>query len=61
MSDILRSAFNNISSNVWSNDNHNNSDSGLSDNPFVGQNIELKGIKLRVERVIAEGMSQHLF
>ncbi|CAG2116429.1 unnamed protein product, partial [Medioppia subpectinata] len=53
MSDILRSAFNNISSNVWSSD-HNN-DSVHSDNPFVGQTIDLKANKLRVERVIAEG------
>ena len=56
MSDILRSAFNNISSNVWATDNHNNSDPQYSDNPFVGQTIDLKANKYRVERVIAEGL-----
>ncbi|XP_054162058.1 cyclin-G-associated kinase-like isoform X2 [Oppia nitens] len=53
MSDMLRSAFNNLSSNVWSNDH--NSDSSYSDNPFVGQTIDLNANKYRVERVIAEG------
>lgn len=63
MSDILRSALNNmtnnwsIGSNIGSNNDYNNSNNECthSDNQFVGQNIELKGIKLRVERVIAEG------
>jgi hypothetical protein len=58
MSDLFRSALNNISSNwnIGSNSDQNSTNDSLnSDNQFVGQNIELKGIKLRVERVIAEG------
>jgi hypothetical protein len=58
MSDLFRSALNNISSNwnIGSNSDQNSTNDSLnSDNQFVGQTIELKGIKLRVERVIAEG------
>jgi hypothetical protein len=59
MSDLFRSALNNISSNwnIGSNSDQNSTNDSLnSDNQFVGQTIELKGIKLRVERVIAEGI-----
>jgi len=50
MGEFLR-AFTNISSN-WANNGESNVD---QDNEFVGQTIELKGHRLRVERVLAEG------
>ena len=43
MADIFRSAFNYISQ------------TGKSDNDFVGQYVELGPVQLRVRRVIAEG------
>lgn len=49
MGDFLKSAFNNISSN-WANETN-----FIEDNEFVGQIIELKGHRLKVERVLAEG------
>lgn len=51
MGDFLRSAFTNISSN-WA----NNGEPGIDpENEFVGQAIELKGHRLKVEKVLAEG------
>ena len=53
MGDFIRSAFTNISSN-WSNSN-GESNCVDQDNEFVGQIIELKGHRLKVEKVLAEG------
>lgn len=52
MGDFLRSAFTNISSNWTSNGESNYVD---QENEFVGQTIELKGHRLKVEKVLAEG------
>lgn len=63
MSEYLRSAFNNIQSSLGSNSNNEGTDGGQQgqiDNEFVGQNVDLKGQRLRVERVIAEGIPRLL-
>lgn len=52
MGDFLRSAFTNISSN-WANNGESGGD--YTDNEFVGQIVELKGHRLKVEKVLAEG------
>ena len=60
MNEYLKSAFTNISSS-WSNSSTDNDHStSNTDNAFVGQTVELEGQKLRVERVIAEGMPRIL-
>lgn len=51
MGDFLRSAFTNINNN-WTNNGESNLD---QENEFVGQTIELKGHRLKVEKVLAEG------
>lgn len=45
MSDLFKSAFGYFSA----------PSSEQSDNPFVGQIIEVSGVKLRIKKVIAEG------
>lgn len=55
MSEYLRSAFNNLSSNWGSPSNDESTPHQREDNPFVGETIDLKGHRLKVERVIAEG------
>lgn len=69
MSEYFKSAFSNLSSqlvgaassavsgNQWSSDQHGN-DSHQQENSFVGQTVELKGQKIRIDRVIAEGRFQ---
>ena len=49
MSDLFRSALGYLATNGSSNDND-----------FVGQEVEVGGIKLRVKKVIAEGKSNRL-
>lgn len=46
MSDLFKSAFEYFSS----------SNNGQLDNSFVGQTVEIANVKLRVKKVIAEGM-----
>jgi len=55
MSEYLRSALNNLSSN-WNANAGDKTARVETDNEFVGQSFNLKGYKLRVERVIAEGI-----
>ena len=69
MSEYFKSAFSNFSSqlvgaassavsgNQWSSDQHGN-DSHPQENSFLGQTVELKGQKIRIDRVIAEGRFQ---
>lgn len=54
MSELLRSALNNISSN-WGASTNDDAGHTEQENEFVGETIDLKGHRLRVERVIAEG------
>lgn len=57
MSDLFRSALSNLSSNWNTTTSYNDQQSPGEhhDNEFVGQNIELNGQRLRVDKVIAEG------
>ena len=55
MSELFKSAFNNLSANWSNNAGDLNQRDSPQENPFVGQNVDLNGQKLRVERVIAEG------
>lgn len=55
MSEYFKSALSNISSTFSSSSDDNDRASSNTDNPFVGQTVELEGQRLRVERVIAEG------
>ncbi|XP_053209325.1 cyclin-G-associated kinase-like [Panonychus citri] len=55
MSDYLRSAFSNFSSNWGNTANDDGSHRNDIGNEFVGQTINLKGHRLKVERVVAEG------
>lgn len=55
MSDYLRSAFSNFSSNWGNAGNDDGSHRNDIGNEFVGQTINLKGHRLKVERVVAEG------
>ena len=55
MSELFKSAFNNSSANWANNAGDPNQRDSSQENPFVGQNVDLNGQKLRVERVIAEG------
>lgn len=51
MSDLFKSAIGYFS----------NSNTGAVDNDFVGQEVEIGNVKLRVKRVIAEGKDSIIF
>lgn len=57
MSEYFKSALNNIGSTlVGATASFGVSDGDTrQDNPFLGQTVDLKGHKIRIERVIAEG------
>lgn len=57
MSELLRSALSNISSNWGASATNDDAGHSEQENEFVGETIDLKGHRLRVERVIAEGKS----
>ena len=70
MSEYFKSAFSNLSSQIvgaasnassqWSSGGDPSGDSNPQENSFVGQTVELKGQKIRIDRVIAEGTSKRL-
>lgn len=56
MNDLFKSALSNISSTFAGTTSDADQHGGNTENAFVGQTVELEGQRLRVERVIAEGM-----